>query len=130
ASLARNLSLWTPTLMRGELAGSQISALLEAVPGIASVLRNPVADAMVNMIRAGAGLGEFRIEDVEELVQYAIRRSLIGSDEGDRLLEEVRAARPPKKPAKGRAGAKGRHPQPARKPARAKKAASSRSRRH
>jgi hypothetical protein len=113
--------------MRGELAGSQISALLEAVPGIASVLRNPVADAMVNMIRTAAGIGEFQMDDVEELVQYAIRRSLIGADEGERLLEEVRRARPKKA---ARAGVKNRRPRPARKPARSKKAASSHSRRH
>ncbi|GIW53016.1 MAG: hypothetical protein KatS3mg081_2371 [Gemmatimonadales bacterium] len=77
--------------MAGELGGSQISALLEAVPGIANVLRSPVADALVNLIRAGAGLGEFRYEDAEELVHYAVRRGLIGSDEGEKLLQEVQA---------------------------------------
>ncbi|HXV87107.1 MAG TPA: hypothetical protein VD793_10420 [Gemmatimonadales bacterium] len=116
--------------MRGELAGSQISALLEAVPGIANVLRNPVADAIVNMIRAGAGVGEFRVEDMEELVEYAVRRSLIRGDEGERLREEIRAAVRPKKaskvkahrnggPAKRRPAARATH-----KPARAKKPAS------
>jgi len=75
--------------MTGELGGSQLSSLLEAVPGLASVLRSPVADAMVNMIRAGAGLGEFRLEDARELVQYATRRGLIPTSEGTRLLEEV-----------------------------------------
>src|SRR5688572_12715381 len=75
--------------MLGDLAGSQISALLEAVPGIASVLRSPVADALVNMIRAGAGLGEFNEADAEELVQYAVRRGLIGNDEGEGLLREI-----------------------------------------
>lgn len=78
--------------MPGELAGSQISALLEAVPGIANVLRSPVADALVNMIRAGAGLGEFREDDAQELVQYAVRRGLVGSDEGERLLQEIHGA--------------------------------------
>ncbi len=77
--------------MAGELAGSQISALLEAVPGIANVLRSPVADALVNLIRAGAGLGEFRYEDAQELVHYAVRRGLVGSDEGEKLLQEVQA---------------------------------------
>jgi hypothetical protein len=119
--------------MRGELAGSQISALLEAVPGIANVLRNPVADAIVNMIRAGAGLGEFRIEDVEELVEYAVRRSLIRPDEGQRLRDEVRAAvrsrKSPKVSARGNGvGGKRRSATP-RKPNRPKKAASSRPRR-
>jgi hypothetical protein len=78
--------------MAPELAGSQITALLETVPGIASVLRSPVADAIVNMIRAGAGLADFRPEDAEELVQYAVRRGLIGGAEGDRVLEEAQAA--------------------------------------
>jgi len=77
--------------MAGELAGSQISALLEAVPGIANVLRSPVADALVNLVRAGAGLGEFRYEDAEELVHYAVRRGLVGSGEGEKLLQEVQA---------------------------------------
>ena len=77
--------------MAGELAGSQISALLEAVPGIANVLRSPVADAVVNLVRAGAGLGEFRYEDAQELVHYAVRRGLVGAEEGERLLQEVQA---------------------------------------
>ena len=46
--------------MARELGGSQISALLESVPGIANVLRSPVADALMGMIRAGAGVAEFR----------------------------------------------------------------------
>lgn len=78
--------------MPGDLAGSQISALLEAVPGIASVLRSPVADAMVNMIRAGAGLGEFNQDDAQELIQYAVRRGLIGNDEGEALLQELQSS--------------------------------------
>src|SRR5216117_2503724 len=66
-----------------ELAGSQISSLLEALPGIASVLRSPVADALVRAIRAAAGVGEFTLDDAEELVRYAVRRGLIGPDGGD-----------------------------------------------
>ncbi|MBI4502212.1 MAG: hypothetical protein HY700_13755 [Gemmatimonadetes bacterium] len=78
--------------MAQELGGSQIGALLETVPGIASVLRSPVADALVNMIRAGAGLGEFRVEDTRELIQYAVRRGLIGSEEGERLTADIEEA--------------------------------------
>lgn len=78
--------------MAGELAGSQISALLEAVPGIASVLRSPVADALVGMIRAGAGLGEFDPDGAQELIQYAVRRGLIGNDEGEALLQEIQSS--------------------------------------
>lgn len=95
--------------MAPQLGGSQISALLESVPGIANVLRSPVADALVNMIRAGAGIGPFDRGDAEELVQYAVRRGLIGKDEGDQLLQDVRggakararAARGTRKAARG-----------------------------
>jgi len=78
--------------MPAELGGSQISTLLEALPGIASVLRSPVADALVRAIRAAAGVGEFAAEDAEELVRYAVRRGLIGADEGDRVMAEVQDA--------------------------------------
>jgi polyhydroxyalkanoate synthesis regulator phasin len=78
--------------MPAELGGSQISSLLEALPGIASVLRSPVADALVKAIRAAAGVGEFAVEDAEELIRYAVRRGLIGPDEGDRVLADVQTA--------------------------------------
>src|SRR5437870_12463971 len=78
--------------MPAELGGSQLSSLLEALPGIASVLRSPVADALVKAIRAAAGVGDFSAEDAEELVRYAVRRGLIGPDEGDRVLGEVQGA--------------------------------------
>jgi hypothetical protein len=84
--------------MLGDLGKSQLSSLLETVPGLASVLRSPVADAIVNMVRAGAGLRDFDINDAKELVQYATRRGLIPSGEGARLLEEVKGV-----PDKGRA---------------------------
>jgi urease accessory protein UreF len=75
-----------------ELGGSQISTLLETLPGIANVLRSPVADALGNVIRAGARLAEFHVADAEELIRYATRRGLLGQDEGDRLLAEVHSA--------------------------------------
>lgn len=99
--------------MAPELAGSQISALLETVPGIASVLRSPVADAMVSLIRAGAGLSDFQFEQAEELVQYAVRRGLIGAAEGDRVLDQARAAGK-KRRAPAKAALK-RRPAPARR---------------
>ena len=77
--------------MAAELGGSQLSSLLETVPGLASVLRSPVADAIVNMIRAASGSGEFRMQDAKELIQFATRRGLIPSAEGTSLLEEVEA---------------------------------------
>jgi urease accessory protein UreF len=75
-----------------ELGGSQISTLLETLPGIANVLRSPVADALGNVIRAASRLTEFNVADADELVKYATRRSLLGQEEGDRLLAEVHAA--------------------------------------
>src|SRR5690349_12413994 len=90
------------------LAGPQITALLESVPGIASVLRSPVADALVNMIRAGARVGEFRPEDAQELVLYATRRGLIGSDEGERVLFDIRGAMRRAQPAATDGASRGR----------------------
>jgi hypothetical protein len=69
-----------------------MTALLETVPGIASVLRSPTADALVGLMKAAAGIGEFRIEDTQELIQYAVRRGLIGADEGDRLTVDIQEA--------------------------------------
>jgi hypothetical protein len=81
-----------------ELGGSQISSLLEALPGIASVLRSPVADALVRAIKGAAGIGEFTAEDAEELIRYAVRRGLIGADEGERVLGEAQEGLKTRKP--------------------------------
>lgn len=78
--------------MATELGGTQVASLLETLPGIASVLRNPVADAFVGLIRAGARLGEFKVADAEEILRYAVRRTLMTQDETDRVLAEVKAA--------------------------------------
>jgi hypothetical protein len=75
-----------------ELGGSQISTLLETLPGIANVLRSPVADALGNVIRAAARISDFNVADAEELIRYATRRGLLGNEEGDRILAEVHAA--------------------------------------
>jgi hypothetical protein len=91
--------------MARELGGSQISALLESVPGIRSVLRSPVADALVQMIRAGAGLEPFRLDGAKELIQYAVRRGLISADESEELLADVTAVAGKRK-GRAKAGAK------------------------
>ncbi len=78
--------------MVSELGGSQISTLLETLPGIANVLRSPVADALGNVIRAAARISDFNVADAEELIRYATRRGLLGNEEGDRILAEVHAA--------------------------------------
>ncbi|HXG44056.1 MAG TPA: hypothetical protein VNJ71_04770 [Gemmatimonadales bacterium] len=78
--------------MASELGATQISTLLETLPGIANVLRSPVADALLNVIRAAARVGEFQLADAEELIRYATRRGLVGAEEGERVLAEVREA--------------------------------------
>lgn len=78
--------------MGSELGSSQISSLMETLPGIAQVLRSPVADAIVHLSRAAARLEDYRIADSEELLRYAVRRSLLTSDEADRVLAELQAA--------------------------------------
>jgi polyhydroxyalkanoate synthesis regulator phasin len=96
--------------MPAELGGSQISSLLDALPGIASVLRSPVADALIKAMRAGAGLAELTPEDVDELVRYAVRRGLIGADEGDRVLQEVQDELRRRKPTTGKKTPAGKAP--------------------
>lgn len=103
--------------MARELGGSQISALLESVPGIANVLRSPVADALMGMIRAGAGVAEFKIEHAKELVQYAVRRGLIQSGEGDEVLAEAQAAAPSRRAAQRAAQRAAKQAAAGRKPA-------------
>ncbi|HQR18846.1 MAG TPA: hypothetical protein PK948_10760 [Gemmatimonadales bacterium] len=126
--------------MVSELGGAQISTLLESLPGIANVLRSPVADALVSVMRAAARLSEFDIADADELVKYATRRGLLAEDEGDRLMAELReahqkkldrlAARP--KPAKARAGKKpaAKRAKPKPRPKAAKKKPASRKKKH
>lgn len=110
--------------MATELGSTQISTLLETLPGIANVLRSPVADALVNVIRAAARLTDFALDDAEELVKYSARRGLLGVEEGDRLLEDVRAAaRKREERAKDRAHAHHPTKKAAKKPAAKKKAA-------
>ncbi|MGH7590578.1 MAG: hypothetical protein ACREOE_04835 [Gemmatimonadales bacterium] len=119
--------------MASELGNAQISTLLETLPGIANVLRSPVADALLNVIRAAARLTDFAVDDAEELVRYATRRGLLGIEEGDRLLLDIHAAdqkrhdraalRAKDAKAKARAHAKPRHGKPKRpkKPVRKKR---------
>jgi hypothetical protein len=87
-----------------ELSSGAITNILEAVPGIATVLRSPVADAIVNLSRAAAGVIPFDKKDAHELIKYAVRRGLIRSDEGDRVAQEVDSA--PKRPVAAPAPAK------------------------
>ena len=84
--------------MVSELGGAQMSTLLESLPGIANVLRSPVADALVNLIRAGAGIGDFSLEDAEEMVRYATRRGLLDPEEGERVLVDIHEAAKNKSP--------------------------------
>ncbi|HET7023695.1 MAG TPA: hypothetical protein VFI39_00640 [Gemmatimonadales bacterium] len=119
--------------MASELGNAQISTLLETLPGIANVLRSPVADALLNVIRAAARLTDFAVDDAEELVRYATRRGLLGVEEGDRLLLDIHAADQKRhdraalraKDAKAKTRAHGKpkrpKPRPPKKPARKKR---------
>lgn len=82
-----------------ELAAPQISSLMEALPGIAAVLRSPVANAMVAISRAAAGLEEFQLAHGEELLKFGVRRNLLTPEEVDKVLEELREV-VSKRPAK------------------------------
>jgi hypothetical protein len=82
-----------------ELAAPQISSLMEALPGIAAVLRSPVANAMVAISRAAAGLEEFQLSHAEELLRFGVRRNLLTPEEVDKVLDELREV-VSKRPAK------------------------------
>ena len=75
-----------------ELGGSQITSLMEVLPGIAQVLRSPVADAIVNLVRAACRVREFELNDAEEVLRYAVRRNLMSGEESERVLAEARAS--------------------------------------
>jgi outer membrane biosynthesis protein TonB len=82
-----------------ELAAPQISSLMEALPGIAAVLRSPVANAIVAICRSAAGLEEFQLAHAEELLRFGVRRNLLTPEEVDSVLDELRVVvskRPPK----------------------------------
>jgi hypothetical protein len=64
---------------------------MEVLPGIAQVLRSPVADAIVNLIRAACRVREFALADAEEMLKYAVRRNLMAAEESERVLAEARA---------------------------------------
>ena len=84
-----------------ELAAPQISSLMEALPGIAAVLRSPVANAMVALSRSAAGLEEFQFAHAEELLRFGVRRNLLTPEEVDKVLDELRevVSKRPAKPA-------------------------------
>jgi predicted RNA-binding protein associated with RNAse of E/G family len=64
---------------------------MEVLPGIAQVLRSPVADAIVNLIRAACRVREFDIADADEMLKFAVRRNLMAQEESERVLAEARA---------------------------------------
>ena len=75
-----------------ELSSTTITNILEAVPGIKTVLRSPAADAMVNLTRVAAGIGNFDLKDARELMRFAFRRGLINNEEHDHVLADVEGA--------------------------------------
>lgn len=73
-----------------ELGGAQISSLLETLPGIAQVLRSPVADAFSALIRQASRHHDFQVESAEEVLRYSVRRNLMSQEESDRIMAELR----------------------------------------
>src|SRR5438067_2009345 len=65
-----------------------------------------MAAAMKDVINAAAGLSGFVIESARDLVQYMVRRGQMTQEEADKLIREVEAALPKKKPAASHAAAK------------------------
>ncbi|MFN2603794.1 MAG: hypothetical protein ABR582_13710 [Gemmatimonadaceae bacterium] len=57
-----------------------------------------MAAAMKDVINAAAGLSGFVIESARDLVQYMVRRGQMTQEEADKLIREVEAALPKKKP--------------------------------
>lgn len=76
--------------MATELGGAQISSLLETLPGIAQVLRSPVADAFSALIRQASRHQDFQVESAEEVLRYSVRRNLMSQEESDRIMDELR----------------------------------------
>ncbi len=76
--------------MATELGGAQISSLLETLPGIAQVLRSPVADAFSALIRQASRHPDFQLESAEEVLRYSVRRNLMSQEESDRIAAELR----------------------------------------
>jgi len=73
-----------------ELGGAQISSLLETLPGIAQVLRSPVADAFSALIRQASRHPDFQLDSAEEVLRYSVRRNLMSQEESDRITAELR----------------------------------------
>src|SRR6476646_8616709 len=55
--------------------------------------------AMKDVVNAAAGLSGFVMESARDLVQYMVRRGQMTQEEADKLIREVEAAMPKKKPA-------------------------------
>ena len=77
--------------MATELGGTQITSLMEVLPGIAKVLRSPVADAIVSLIRTASKVPQFDLGAADEILKFAVRRTLMGAEESERVLAEARA---------------------------------------
>src|SRR6266550_1060531 len=57
-----------------------------------------MAAAMKDVINAAAGLTGFVIESARDLVQFMVRRGQMTQEEADKLIREVEAAMPKRKP--------------------------------
>jgi hypothetical protein len=57
-----------------------------------------MAAAMKDVINAAAGLSGFVLESARDLVQYMVRRGQMTQEEADKLIREVEAFQPKRKP--------------------------------
>jgi hypothetical protein len=58
-----------------------------------------MAAAMKDVINAAAGLTGFVVESARDLVQYMVRRGQMTQEEADKLIREVEASMPKRKPS-------------------------------
>ncbi len=64
-----------------------------------------MATAMKDVIFAAAGLTPFAIESAKDLVNYMVRRAQMSAEEADRIIREIEAAAPVRKPTASEAAA-------------------------
>jgi hypothetical protein len=57
-----------------------------------------VAGAMKDLITTAAGLAGFAVESARDLVQFMVRRGQMTQEEADKLMKDVEAAQPKRKP--------------------------------
>jgi len=83
---------------RGADMRDTVAEMAERAQLISQEAGSKVSSAMKDVISAAAGLAGFAIESARDLVQYMVRRGQMTQEEADKLIREVEAALPKKKP--------------------------------